>query len=619
MPETVLAGTASYPGVDSVLRATYTLSQGISPGTVAVTMPELPTNLAVQGDVAFLDGVNSPIVVPGCKVDRIDGDVGESGTEITLYLLDRRWKWRFPVVFGFYNQPEERTSTVPLVPVNWVPGGNQTVSPENPPQNEAPLKPGTVKTARQLAALCLQAMGETNFDVSALDPQATPTVNWDATPAAQALQSLVEDLGCRVVYSLAADKVLIAKQGFGAALPDDATPLQENPSLNAPERPDGITLYGARVQCQMRFALEAVGEDFDGSIRPIDKLSYKPKQGWPSCGAPPGFPNLPGGLPGAPANADLPGKRNYFDAQHLASKCVFRYYRITEADPGEIGRGGYQVGQLHVPPGDKKQSSLKTIDQVRLLPWRCETTRDDLRRPGRAPAVVYGVWSPPQGAGKIGLTGNGDEVRVPFTIDAERQMVCFSDYVYKFFQGLVHPAEIVLECACEFTENKTLQYVRYQRSRPLKGDQLGTKDAVIVREDVEYKLIGRYDENSVLQKVDNNEKEIAPRADFYLLGESIRYQPDTAENKTYIGLKPIYPDGAIMQVTWSVGPEGPVTQASRNTEHVTYLPSFGARRRNEETNFDVLRRERQDDYRLKEFLARRRGMGGGPGNPQVGG
>ena len=269
MAEAVRWGRASYPGVAAVVGCAYTCSHGISPGTAILRiLPQrgLPNAF---GDLQIFDGTGG-IKVPLCKLDGIKTETGPSGEEWQLELVDRRWKWRdLGMIGGAYNQLD--------------PNGK--------------LIPWTVRSPVELALLCLAAMGETRYSIDlppGLDSSAAlagnrflqagenfaptgvnPPVNWDADTPAQALQRLCETFGRRIVYDIVNDAVLIARPGVGRNLPPGSL-ARQGPSLRVPQQPDGIAVVGSPTRYQARFDLEAVGEEWDGSYRPIDQLSYAP-------------------------------------------------------------------------------------------------------------------------------------------------------------------------------------------------------------------------------------------------------------------------------------------------------------------------------------------------------
>lgn len=266
----VLHGTTSFPGVLSVQSCTYTVSHGISPGVaILVTNPQ-PNPPAAFGDLVFSDG-NETVVIPGCRVDDLTIETNEQGTTWTLTIVDRRWRWRdLGGISGTYNQFD--------------PNGK--------------LIPWTIRSPTELAILCLQSLGETNYVINlppglpasaglgvgvflptgiVYPPTGTnPPINWVGAPPAQALQQLADSYGCHVIYQLGNDGVLITPIGDGDLLPTGSI-AREGPKLKTPETPDAVAVIGSPTRYQMRLALQPYGEEWDGSYVPINLLSYAPK------------------------------------------------------------------------------------------------------------------------------------------------------------------------------------------------------------------------------------------------------------------------------------------------------------------------------------------------------
>lgn len=251
-------------GILSPQGATYTCSQGISPGTIMCTFNPQGPAPSLIGNFVFTDGLVT-ITIPNCRVVQFHLSEGGGGPVWQTQIEDRRWQWRETcVIHGMYNQPD--------------PTGQLT----KPPPDSGPIAVNPVKlqyerTPTQLAALCLDAMGETGYVITGFDDSARPAVHWDWTNPAQALSSLVNGQGCRVIYRLDTDTVLIAAAGVGAILPPGSI-SHEAPTVKVPARPDSLLLIGAPIRYQARFVLEAVGQEWDKSLQPIELLSYVPPQ-----------------------------------------------------------------------------------------------------------------------------------------------------------------------------------------------------------------------------------------------------------------------------------------------------------------------------------------------------
>ncbi len=158
----------------------------------------------------------------------------------------------------------------------------------------------------------------------------------------------------------------IRRIGVGAAL-DLTGALETSLTFDPPECPDTIAVVGGADRYQVDFPLEAVGVEEGNSqnadrLVPIDKLSYKPANGW--------------------SLVDLPYFHQVAAAfRALARKSVLRYYRIKVpvTIPGYDGPDG---------------SVVKVLEQ--LLPIEDEQVAQAVENGQLAnlPASVQGVWYP---------------------------------------------------------------------------------------------------------------------------------------------------------------------------------------------------------------------------------
>ena len=265
----VVAQQVFFPGVNAPTSCTYCASHGTSPGTAILTMNPQLALPAQYGDLVFTDTVNGTITIPGCRVDRLDVEIGSEGQQWVLTIVDRRWKWSLGHIEGSYNQIDPHGKLIA-----W-----------------------TIRSPFELATLCLQAMGETAYTINLpvglpasvgqnlrgfipqginFPPTGTnPPVNWYGIPPATALNQLADQYGCRVIYDPISDSILVGPIGFGADLPPGSL-AKEGPAMKAPETPDSVCVVGAPVRYQGEFDVIAVGEEWDGSYRPINDLSYAP-------------------------------------------------------------------------------------------------------------------------------------------------------------------------------------------------------------------------------------------------------------------------------------------------------------------------------------------------------
>ena len=270
MPD--LIQSATWPGFVAVEEARYECSHGVSPGRFLVSGPVQATPPMPYGNLVFTDGYRT-ISIRDCKLDTIGGTVASNGQTITMMGQDRRWKWQDKgQVTGRYNQVDERGKLIP-----W-----------------------SIRSPTALVQICLNELGESNATI--LMPQGlgraaganlsrylqlgenfpqsftNPPVVWDYTPAAQALASLCDYYGLRVIYSPITDRVAIAAPGTGRALPNFPYEIHA-PQINRPPTPKAWGVAGAHIKFQMRLLLEPVAKEWNDSYVPINLVSYAPIAG----------------------------------------------------------------------------------------------------------------------------------------------------------------------------------------------------------------------------------------------------------------------------------------------------------------------------------------------------
>ncbi len=264
-------GVAFFPGVGSITGCTYTNSHGITPGTAVLKFLPQPVYPSGRGNLIITDGYSS-IVLPDCKVDEVKGDTGGSGTDLALLIADRRWRWRDTgAISGEYNQLD------PL----------------------GKLIPWTIRSPRELAVLCLEALGERRYSIDMppgltravgqglnafvgvginFPPTGTnPCIKWDGEPPANCLQRLCDMFGRRIVYNILTDSIDIVQPGVGGGLPPGSI-ASTTAGMKIPDFPSAVAVIGDPTKYQARLSLEPVGREWHGGLVPINALSYAPRR-----------------------------------------------------------------------------------------------------------------------------------------------------------------------------------------------------------------------------------------------------------------------------------------------------------------------------------------------------
>lgn len=517
-----------FPGISGVVSWNYTLSHGISPGVCTVDIlptfqvpPQTGTLQIVFGDtvLSFQD----------CIVDAATMRRAGDGSIVGVTILDRRWRWRFGEISGRYNVRE----------VSGV------------------IDDKTEKTPRNLAGLLLTAMGEQSYDVFEMPNDARPQVDWAFDNPASELADLCESLGCRVVLGLDG-RVSVRRMGLGGTLPSLPTQVTTDFGVDPPIRPDKLKLVAAPTRFQSMFRLEAIGEDVGGELLPIEELSYMPSNGW-----------------GAEAFYSF-GNISNVSTRELAIKTIYRWWRIKcTADQTE--RGKFRISGL-----DSAKYPVRHLWQVLPLEDSQADTFFDVDGVEQSQqAFISGIyWKAGEDDEPI---ANIREIAVQFTIDTKRGIVMTSEpIVNKDSSDNIIEPDLYLTVAHGVKDIDTRLPVRFTLERPMVGQNLGTKPAIIHRDDLVETYISVYNtdgDTPRLEGISNDPLEIEQDANAYLDAAQAQYQTLRQGNSRYAGIVAVSPDGAIHQVQWSGGVGSPAyTHASLNSESSLIVPSQAERR-----------------------------------------
>jgi len=544
---TSLQPLAAFPGLDQLRSVSYTLSPGISPSVASIEIAPQERFSSAVGTLEFRYG-DVQISFPQSCIDSATLAYNSAGMVIRLSLLDRRWKWRFGQISGRYNVWRQTE-------LAW--GKSSGQSSDN---NE--LVPESERTPRELCTLCLDAMGERSYDVGRVPNDLRPTVDWNYTVPADALAEVAERVGCIVVLRTD-NTVAVLPKGQGRDLPLGSDVTDVSVTLDPPELPDETVVVCSPEQYQADLPLEAVGQDTDGTIRPIDELSYQPTGGWTNC--------------------DLEHMNQVEDpkSRELARSTVFRWYRVKQS-LGEVFPKKLKLGEVkleHILPLGNEQLDTQTTDE----------------QESPAAAEVFGRWYSSlrtsdfqNNVDKLKPLGTDDEYRQKalyhgaYEFDASAGLIRFRDPVHRFLDSdgnhLVMPAELRLRTSFGLRDSKTGAARRYERRRRREAEPNGTSPQFLKHDEIAVNWRVRYDSDYRATGADDNLKSVERQADYYLDALEQSWQTSRPQSAGYVGLKSINPDGAIQQVTWSIGLDGATTRAARNTLADMTLPSFEERR-----------------------------------------
>jgi hypothetical protein len=544
-------GLATFPGIRAIRSAVYTHTPGILPGSAELELVPQLEYPQMTGDLELTFG-GASVVFHEMKGDSASFERSAGGLLVRFHLLDRRWKWReCGGISGAYNTRLDDASIVP----------------------------GREKKPQELATLLLKAMGESGFDVSSLPNDTRPEVDWVRANPAQELAHLCESLGC-IVWLCLDDCVRIFPKGQGAPLVADETSQVISAVLDPPEAPDEIVVTCAPTRYQDDFPLIAVGQESDGSWKPLDELSYAPDASRDDGGfATAGFPFFQG-VTDPEANREL------------AESMIYRCYQIDKRRMVSDGIAGFD-------------GELDDFEQITLETQMCETLSEDDPANDQAvkrnrPMAIFGRWY----RSTQDDYQNTSDVFKPITdyeSEYARQVLYADEFQFDLQSGVVtfsspvfrweldasdntyrrQPADLVLRTACTIRARDTGAQVRYERSmsKPSSiGEALGTQPKYLRHDEITRQTVPQYDDSYAVSGVRDNQNDIHPEIDYYLSAAYAQYQTSEPQSMQYAGLKPLDVDGATASVTYGVGLGGATTRAARNTDFSRYTISFQERK-----------------------------------------
>ncbi len=532
-------GLATFPGVDQVAAWSVALRHGISPSVFTLTTAPQDDFIAQIGDFEIEFGAVA-FGFSDCKIERADYRQSSAGMVWMLTILDRRWMWQgFGQIAGAYNSRNG----------------------DNSLRSDAILQ-----SLAQLVSLCLDALDEDGYDVGDVPDVGNPTVVWEGEPPADALAALCDQFGLRVVLRTD-DTVKICVVGQGASLAIDETVMENSLAITSPRPIASAAIVCAPNRYQVDLPLEPVAADVDGSLGPIDDMSYAPDDGWQTV--------------------DLVDFRAVETASRpLARRWVFRAYRV--AAPFAVAEFGQVEALDQITPLESVQVTLET---------------DDAGDTSSAPAVVFGqfctdvetaannVASPPTDFGQL---PSAAFYRRPFVLDCQRGIVWFREQVYRN-QNSAAPLEPVaatlyLRAAVSIRDAETGAWTRYTR-----GQNGGDSDSLALHEphdEIVYAVTPRYNGQIPSGSV-NNADSVNAQCDALLAGLANVLGQNSPRTVRYAGILPIELDGSIQQVVWRGGPGGATTTASYNQESQRLGPNFSQRRASERQRGLTRRAERE--------------------------
>lgn len=537
----------SFPGIRNPIGFTFSIGHGETPGVCQLSISPQAEPPALIGDLVIeYDG--RVYTWPQCRIVSASYRRDSSGQIVGLNIEDWRWKWRTGTISGRYNRRESFTRSM---------------------STAAAIVSHTEKSPRELFKLCFEALGQTVYNVDQVPDEPRPEIDWDGDLAAQAMASLCDVLGCRIV-PLPGNGVAVQLAGEGAFLPRLASMTDYSETLDPPEKPDGALVRGGPVERQCDFELEALAEETDGEFVPLDEVSYKPTGGWENDSTTE-FLSIP-----------------LYKNRKLAQGSVRRAWRI------KIPAGGLYITGYTDITGKR----VNRLDQLIVLERQCETTVQAGREVFR-PAWVYGAFI---GDNTVGDNVYSNTITTPEPIvdpdselakkciyqggvsyDQERGILFTADQLMLIddTKRTVQPAKLRYRVAVAVRDEETEALYRYTRERSY-GTQTGTKPYEIRRDEIVSRSIPTYDKFFNVTAVDFYQTAADREADYYLDLKEQEWNKLAPSEATYTGIVPLLLDGAIQHVVYSGGNNGPsTTRVSRNNELKLYITPYKERRQRE--------------------------------------
>lgn len=524
----------SVSGVVGIQRLVYTATHGFLGGIAVVTcIPQVIASARVS--VGWTDGINT-VLLTNCLIKHMATKKGPQGeTLMVLQIHDRRWRWDFETALGQWNIANDDGS----------------------------LDTATQISARELVSrLFSEGMGET-VDCTAIPSDDYPFVDFQGEKARVACERLLSRYGCDIAFDVGTDSFVVVKLGTGATLPTSAV-MTYGLSAGFNPWPDNIRIYCGRTIFETMFELEAVGEDLDGTIKPIAELSYMPTGGWP------------GGNPKEliPQTSD---KRAY----GLANKTVGKWFRIKNV----VGGG------LTIPGG----ITLPAIEHALPLRGTRLLTFGTGSEQYGSPPLLEGVFVTVSEGGpsqQFVNSANWTQYDGGFTVDRERGIVQTSTPVWKLNgAGDAFVEASLFLTISHYVQDEQKQFLRYYKSANIASNGVPTETRV--RENYWGMVRGVYEDGSLTDTIDN-QSALDSLIDLELTAWAAGYVALEATTAVYGGVQYITLGGQIRVVQWTVDHNaGARTVASQNTEYL-----LGVKPR--------LMRRREAEAEPREFVSARR-------------
>ena len=592
-------GQLTYTGITGVLSASCTFTQGISPSVTSVSVPYDPylaSTIQRTGTVRWKYANSVIRELPDCAIDSIDLNTSGGQNVWDITILDRRWMWRGGYITGNYNEP--------------VDGENSDMFFKRK------------KNPRELATLCLEAMGEEGFDVSVLPTADYPYVDWMVANPSEALADICDQYSC-VVNMRRDNTVNIVKIGQGMSLPPTTpinTRLYKHQVFDPAELPSKIVCVSAPVEYGVDLPLKMVMLEEDGEVVDADEVSYLPETNskgdpvttWEELGG--SFEDIED-LKVRDLAETTYGKLWQIDIDKIKDrrknentegicwidKVLFPgeefpdYDTKAKCDEGageweptgdfDVGKNKYFPNSIYV---------IETLDQILPINSSQMETIGKGTEKALKESIVYGKFFKgdpigvlPEDAEDID-TDNDPRwfsknesafiYRQSFSVDEEQGLVRFEEAVQNWDSAPgtrdLKRAILRLRCIASVRDKDTREPMRYRQELVIDPTSkmqplYDVRDDIVFRywRDPEPSDTDSDDgdegndppEGMEVRGFKNNETKVNNALKYYLEGRLIEFQERQTMSAAYTGFVPTETDGKIRQVSFTIGGDGTAT------------------------------------------------------------
>lgn len=520
----MLTGTIEFPGLDAIRGGEMLFTRGPSPSSCLIRHATFPDDIGTTvGELKIKDSDGHEVVFVDACIQRgtlREDPRSEQGRSWSVQILDRRYRWAEGSVVGDYNQR--------------MPDGSLVEDSKRNPQ--------------ELAAILLEKMGEAGYSVGVLPVTVYPRVQWNGDVPAYALERLANLFGCTIVLGLD-NRVRLVQIGQGAVLDvTDANAVHYHYTCPPSKIPDGTHIHMGEVRWQLKWLLEAVGKDTDGSIKPINQLSYMPSNGWSDqwwCS----FADV----------AEI--------SKPLAHQTVWRWFRIKELAGGGL-----------VPP---------------LCPFDVTSISQFLPLENRLlkPAVIGTERYVPEATVEGAFWSQGDfaentatDTPYPgaFRLLGDLGIVEFEYPVVFLAGGTITNPVLYLTASCRVQQPNGEPRATYAYDLPVPT---GSGPPIVARHpELSLAIIQNYT-GANPTSLTTNQNAIDAEALVYATRLAIPYEDRQFQDMTFLGVVPQELDGAVAQIQWRAGiQQGCSTRVSRMQEFSVMAADTAKRRRRERTD-----------------------------------